>query len=481
MKRRSLGINALLSGFQNLLNIVFPLITFPYVSRILSVSGMGKYNFSNSIISYFLLIAGLGINSYAVREGASLRKSRRELSEFASKVFTINLISTIFSYILLGIILFFFSDLHKYKIAILIFSIQILFTTLGVNWIYTIFEEYAYITVRNILFKIISMLLLFVFVKQSSDYLKYVWISVFASTGSYVLNFIYAKKFCDLKLNFNFDWDRFWKPILIIFASNIAVQIYVNSDTTILGFMKSNYIVGIYGVSVKIYSLVANLLWGTLLVTVPRLSMLLGNGETREYHYLLEKLINMVILIVLPTMVGLFMLSPEIVTIIASYKYIRAAYSLRILCFALIFKIFGTILNDCVLLPAKRENKLLLSYIIAATINIIFNFILIPTFSENGSAFTTLIAEFLAMIINLYYCRDLITNDLKSKKTINNFLTVLIACSSICLICLLGEKFISGLVFRLIIIIPCSILCYTVILFLLKNEFISYVFNLGTK
>ena len=205
MKNKSLGLNAILNSFQGILNIIFPFITFPYVSRVLSVSGMGKYNFSSSIISYFLLIAGLGINTFAVREGAKLRDNREEISKFASKVLTINLISTLISYILLFVLLFVVTRLHEYSIAILLFSIQIVLTTIGVDWLYVIFEEYAYITVRNIIFKLISIVLLFMLVRHSDDYVNYVIVTVIASTGSYIMNFIYARRFCDLRLNFGFN------------------------------------------------------------------------------------------------------------------------------------------------------------------------------------------------------------------------------------------------------------------------------------
>ena len=97
MKTKSLGINAMLNSLQNILNLIFPLITFPYVSRILSVDGVGKYNFANSIVSYFVLLASLGISTFAVREGAKLRNDREAISKFVSRVFTINLISMIFS------------------------------------------------------------------------------------------------------------------------------------------------------------------------------------------------------------------------------------------------------------------------------------------------------------------------------------------------------------------------------------------------
>lgn len=460
----------MLSGLQSLLNLIFPLITFPYVSRVLSVSGMGKYNFSGSINGYFLLISALGINTFAVREGAKLRDNREEISTFSSKVFTINLISTLIAYILLGLTLIIVPILKKYTVAILVYSIQILFTTLGVNWIYTIFEEYAYITLRNIAFKVISIILLFIFVRHPGDYLNYVAITVFASTGAYVLNFFYAKRFVDLKLNFNFNWKDYLCPIFVIFISTVAVQIYVNSDTTMLGFMKNNYVVGIYGVSVKIYTIIANLLWGVLLVTVPRLSMLMGKKRYREYYSLLHRLLNMLILIVFPIMTGLFIFSNEAVVIVGDEKYLRATSSLRILCLALIFKLLGTVFNDCVLIPAKRENKLLISYVVAAVINILLNFILIPLYAENGAALTTLLAELISMVLNFYFGKDIVGGIVKDKIFIRNSISVIFASVMMSIVCLVGKIFIQNMILRLTIIVPIAVACYCITLLMLKNS-----------
>ena len=170
---------------------------------------------------------------------------------------------------------FFVISLRNCIEAILIFSIQIFFTTLGMDWLYIIYEEYAYITVRNILFKVISILLLFTFVRQSDDYLKYAAITTFASVGSYLLNFLHSRKICNIKLVWKFNWTPYIIPILTIFGTMVAVTIYVSSDITMLGFLKNNYIVGIYSISAKIYGMVGPMLSATMAVTIPRLAMLL--------------------------------------------------------------------------------------------------------------------------------------------------------------------------------------------------------------
>ena len=168
MKNKSLGINAFLNGLRSVLNLLFPLITFPYISRVLSVQGIGIYNFSNTYINYFILIAGLGIATYAVREGAKYHNQKKKIEKFASQVFSINIFATIIAYLLLFLSLVIFKNLNNYVTCILIFSLQILFTTLGTEWIYTIYEDYAYITIRSIAFKILSTAISISFIRYGS-------------------------------------------------------------------------------------------------------------------------------------------------------------------------------------------------------------------------------------------------------------------------------------------------------------------------
>ncbi|WP_438059311.1 flippase [Streptococcus ruminicola] len=469
MKEKSLKLNAVLNGFRSILNLIFPLVTFPYVSRVLRADGIGKYNFSNSVVSYFLLIAALGITNYAVREGAKLRDDREKFSIFASQVFTINFISTLVAYILLFMCLFLFKNLRAYKIAILIFSLQVFFTTIGVEWIYTIYEEYVYITVRSIAFKVISMFMLFLFVRKSNDYLNYAAITVFASVGSNILNYLHSKKFCDIRLVSGVDCIKHLKPIFVIFATGIATQIYVNSDITILGILKGDYSVGIYSVSSKIYNIVKMLAQALVIVTVPRLSMLLGKSRMTEFVNLLSRVTNILAMITIPATVGLYMLAPQVITIISGVGYMRGVSSLRLLCPALLFSVFSWILAYCVLLPSKREKYFFTAAVISAIINIVFNFVLIPIISENGAALTTSLAELMMLILITYHSRDIL-----SKVNLRSFLkdigTYVFGAIIISLLCFLVECYCEIILVQLVLAVLISVIVYVLVLFLFKNQ-----------
>lgn len=470
MRKKSLGVNALLNGLRSALNLIFPLITFPYVSRVLSVDGMGIYNFSNTYVNYFVLIAGLGVATYAVREGAKYRDNEEEISEFASQIFTINMVSTLIAYILLIGSLLIFSNLRNYVTCILVFSLQLFFTTIGTEWLYTIYEEYQYITIRSIVFKIISIILLFLLVHSSNDYLWYAAITVFAGAGSNILNYIHAKSFCKIRFVKDTNWKYHLKPILIIFASTVAITLYVSSDTTILGLLKNDYAVGIYGVAVKIYTIVSGLISGLLVVTIPRLAMLIGKRRVKEYNHVLQEVLNSVSILGLPAAVGLVMLSREVILIIAGKKYLDGTLSLQIITWALIFSNYSTIFNQCVLIPLKRESKSLRNTILTGLVNVGLNFVFIPLWSYDGTALSTVIAEFMVMFLNGWSARDYIAPILKSKRTFKSIVDSVIGCIGIAVVCFLFKQGISSLMLRTILSIVFSVLMYGSILIFLKNE-----------
>lgn len=468
-KGKSIKLNALLNSIRTILNLLFPLITFPYVSRVLTVDGIGKYNFSSSIVSYFLLIAALGIDKFAVREGAKYREDKKKISEFVSEVFSINTCSTIIAYGCLFVYLFYSKKAQSYLACILIFSLQIFFTTIGTEWLYSIFEEYTYITVRSIAFKIISIILLFAFVRKPGDYLNYACVTVFANVGSNVLNFFHARQFCSIHLTTKIPWKKILIPILVIFASNVAIQIYVSSDITMLGYLKDDYTVGIYSVSTKIYNVIKPVLAAALTVSIPRFSFYAGKNMKKEYNDLMDKVLNTLLIVTVPAMIGLIVLSKDIILILAGNNYLASQGSLQLLSVALIFSVFSTLFNQCALIPFKRERYSLVSSSLSAVENICLNFILIPLLAEKGAAITTVLAELTMAIMNFYKSKDIVGPTFRNRTTKRNFFSIIIGSVAVIFICLLSCHYIQNLVMQTVIAIIASVIIYIIVLLLLKN------------
>lgn len=479
MKQKSLQVNAILSGSQKLLSIIFPLITFPYITRVLEISTIGRINFSNSVISYFTLIAGLGIANYATREGAMLRRNKSDINRFVREIFTINIISTIVAYGLLITIYFLCPKLHSYFDFLAIESITILGTTLGINWLYSIYEDYIYITLRTFLFQLISLILLFILVRDKNDYLIYVGINVFSAVGSNILNLIHSKKYVDIGLTCKPNFKKHIRPVLVIFASTIAITIYVNSDMTILGLLKTDYEVGVYSVSVKIYTIIKQLVASMIIVALPRVTSYLSEGDLRKYSDTVTNLFQIVFTFTFPIAIGLFMISDNVVMLISGSAYLEASTSLKILALCIIFSVFASFITYAILLPLRREKVQLKATIISAILNICMNLVFIPLFSEKGAAVTTLLAELIVFIIGARSIKKNNNNEkgnyLKIEK--NNLVSVLLGSFYIVISVLFIKLIGLSLMVETIVAVLMAAIGYFVILFLGQNTVTKFIFK----
>ncbi len=394
-----------LNVVKNFLTIIFPLITFPYVSRILQAENIGKVQFATSIVSYFALIASLGISTYAIREGAFLKKEPEKLKGFCNEIFSFNVITTGISYILLAITMIFINKSSDYLLLIAIQSITIIFTTLGIDWINSIYEDYLYITIRSIFIQILTLILTFTLIKSTNDYFWYAIILVISSVGANILNFFYVKKYIRIKFTFKINIKKHIKPIIILFSSTLATTIYNSADVTMLGIMRGDYVVGIYYIGTKIYSIIKQLLNSAIAVVIPRISSYNSDSKQKEKDELLNKILKVIIMILLPTITGIAVLSKDIVLLISGEEYINSSASLFILAFALLFAVIANFSSNLILVTHKEETKSLIATITAAITNFILNFALIPLWAEKGAALTTVIAEMVAAIISTIYAR----------------------------------------------------------------------------
>lgn len=383
----------LLNSIRGIMSMLFPLITFPYVSRILGVENLGRYNYANSIVSYFILLAELGIASYAVREGAALRHDRKELDYFADEMFTFNIVSTVIAYLLMLIVIFLVPGMIGYQSLLLILSLQVILKTIGIEWVYTIFEDYLYITVRSIAFQLLSLILLFVFVHTRNDLNIYACITVLACAGSSILNYVHARKIVTIRLTNHVNWKQHLRPVFTMFAMALTVSVYVNSDMTVLGILSGDRAVGIYSVSTKIYRIIKSILSTILVVSIPRLSALYGSGKLTEFKITALDIYRTLITVMMPAITGIIILSKPIVLLISGEEFISATPSLEILGVALLFCMAAWFWGQCILVPMKKENEVFKITIMSASLNLILNFILIPLWHEKAAALTTVLAE----------------------------------------------------------------------------------------
>lgn len=401
MKEKSLTWNAFVYIIKILSSIIFPLITFPYISRVLGVEGIGKFNFSNSYISYFSLISALGISTYAIREGAKIRDNQDEFEDFAQDIFLINIWSTIVSIGLLILSIFFYEPVSLYKDIILILSISIPLTTMGTEWVFVVFEDFSYITIRSVLFQLFSMILMFILVNDGTDVKMYAFISVVATAGSNILNFQRASKYFSHKIRYSKSARTRLKPIFILFASSIASQIYINADITMLGILKGDFDTGIYSTASKIYNIVRLLLAAIITILLPRLSNMKGKIGAIKYGEYLSNIYKGFMSLVFLVAGGLFCVSAEAIVILAGEDFLGAKIPLMILCIALVFSLLGSFIANTILIVYSKEKTILLATCVGAITNIFLNIIFINQFSYVGAAMTTLFSEMVVFTMQM--------------------------------------------------------------------------------
>ena len=474
LPKRSVKQNATLNAVRKICSILFPIITFPYVTRVLQVENIGIYQFSYANISYFMLLAGLGIGTYAMREGVPYRENREQINDFANEIFSLNLLSTLVSYILLGLCLFLVPKFRNYRIPMALLSIEILLTTIGVEWLYALYEDYLFITIRSLVFQFLTMAALFVFVRNETDLYKYILITVIANAGSNTINFVFSKKYFDLQLNRKHFQNlyRHIRPVLIIFASSVTITIYVSSDVTMLGFFTNDYTVGLYTTATKVYTIIKNLISAVLVVTIPRFAALVVEQKADEFENMFNRTFRLLLCLITPAAVGMACLSREITYLAGGTRYLPGAPDLTILSAASVFALFAYLYTQCVLIPCRMEKVVLIATTISALVNIVLNFILIPLFYDRAAAITTVIAELITVVISYYYARGKvrihnISRDLGS---------VAVGCIGIAGICMLIKHYVSGVLLTAILSVILSAGFYAAILLVFKNSALQFLF-----
>lgn len=221
MKQISIKKNFIMNAVLTMSAFIFPLITFPYISRVLSPEGTGKVSFANSVITYFALFAQLGIPTYGIRACARVRDNKEELSRTVQEIFIINMVMTIISYIVFGITLVYVPRLQTERPLFLIMSTTLLFNVVGLDWLYRGLEKYTYITVRSILFKFIALLSMFVLIHQKSDYVIYGGISIFAASASNICNLVNVHRYIQIKPIGKYQFRRHLKPVMIFLQCHV--------------------------------------------------------------------------------------------------------------------------------------------------------------------------------------------------------------------------------------------------------------------
>ncbi len=397
-KIKSVKLNMIMNAILTMSSFLFPLITFPYISRIILPIGTGKITFATSIVTYFSMFAQLGIPTYGVKACAKVRDDKEELSRVAQEILIINLITCLFAYLALFASIFYVPKLNEEKELIFIISSTILLTALGVEWLYKALEEYTYITIRSIGFKFIALISMFVLIHKRTDYILYGAITIFAATASNILNFINVRKLIYIHPVGKYNFKRHFKSIIIYFAMAVATTIYTNLDNVMLGFINGDEEVGYYSAAVKIKNLVISVVTSASTVLLPRASYYVEKGMMEEFKSVTKKTMNCILLMSIPAAVYFMLFAKEGIYLLSGEAFAGAIIPMQIIMPTIVFIGITNVLGIQIMIPLGQEIQVLYSEIAGAVIDLVLNIILIPLLGAAGAAIGTLAAEIVVFV-----------------------------------------------------------------------------------
>lgn len=398
-------LNFVMNAILTMSQFLFPLITFPYISRILLPTGTGKVSFATSVVSYFALFAQLGIPTYGIRACAKVRDDRKALERTVQELFLINLIMSILAYIVLFLAIAFVPRMRQEKTLFLIVGLTILFNAIGMEWLYKALEQYTYITVRSIIFKLIAVVAMFVLVHEQKDYVIYGGISILAASASNVFNFFHAHKYVSIKPVGSYNFRQHLKPIVIFFAMSCAATIYTNLDTVMLGFMTSDAEVGYYNAAVKIKSILVSVVTSLGVVLLPRASYYVECKLMDKFCRITHVALNFVILISVPLTVYFILFAKEGIFFLSGAEYEASIVPMQIIMPTLLFIGLTNIMGIQTLIPLGKEKVVLYSEIAGAVADLLLNVALIPSMASAGAAIGTVVAEGVVFAVQFWALR----------------------------------------------------------------------------
>lgn len=401
---QSVKVNYILNLINTGTQMLFPLITFPYVCRVIEADGIGQINFFQSIISYISLFTCLGIPMYAIREIARDRSDVVQMNRTAMEILLLHSMLTLVGYAIVAILCLTIPQIQVNIPLFLILSLTIFFTAIGCEWFYQGIEDFKYITIRGLFIKTVSVVLLFIFVKSKTDLLYYGCYTVFGVLGGNIFNFFRLRKYIHRE-NIIFSElhiKRHIKPVLKVFSFSVVTSIYLQLNTVLLGFLKNALAVGYFAVATKVMQMLLTMSACLGSVMMPRASHLIAENKEDEFNRLIQKSYDFTLAIALPMTIGLIFCAPSLITALCGVKFEHSILPSQIIAPIILMVAISNVFGIQVLFPKGKINIVTLCCGIGAVADLILNLCLIPFFSYIGTSIAYLGAE-VATTVSMYF------------------------------------------------------------------------------
>lgn len=400
---RSIKRNYIYNLLLNITSVITPLITAPYVSRVLEPDGVGLFNFANTYAGYFALVAMLGIPTYGVREVSKARDDNNTLTKLVSELMSIAAVTTIGFSIIYFITIVLVGQLTENYLIFLLAGFVIYLAPFKINWYYQGLEDFAFITKVSLVVRTLSVISLFLFVRSKNDLIIYVILSVLGGVMADVWNFIKMwKSGIRLKLTLK-GLKTHINPLLVLFASSVAISIYTVLDTLMLGFITNYEEVGYYTNAMHMSRVILTAVTSLSIVAVPRVSYYVKNKDYDNINILMNKSFSVVSFLAFPVAIGMACIAPTFVPLFFGVKFMGSIIPLMILSMLIISIGLNNLTGVQVLIGMGYDKLFLYSVLVGTISNFILNCLLIPFLGAQGASIASITAETIILIVTSFF------------------------------------------------------------------------------
>lgn len=475
MSQHSVTHNIISKGALNIFNTLLPFIITPYVYRILGPGSMGCIEFSSTLLGYFSMLGLLGIYNYGLREISANRNDTEKVRIIYKNLFAIGTLSNVLFLLLYIIFIYFFIQDPTIRHISWILCGNLVSQIFYVEWFNEAIEEFRFITIKTIIIRLLSLLAIFCWVKTPDDLYKYVYITVGVAILNYWVSFVYAQRQIQLPFGSffkNLNVSPYILPLLMILLLNNTGILYTVVDRTLLGYFVGTESVAYFSIGQKIVELTKVLLLSVVFATLPRLSFYLKEDKT-SYQAGILKIMRIVLLVIIPSGVGLFLLSEQIIWLFGGAQYAAAVPAMRIFSLRIILLgIEAVLFNQIIFLHGKE--KILVKYnLICGGINTGLNFVFLSVLSPLISIACTLVSEVVFSILSMLYIKNKLNVRLGifTKRSLHYILI------SLCFvpIILLIQHFVKSPIAIIVYSVASCVILYVCLLNKLKDEALAMI------
>ena len=443
-----------------LLVIILPIITTPYVTRVFSSDDLGTYGYFNSIVTYFILLATLGVANYGTKV---ISGHRKEIEKNFWGIYSLQLGATLLSLTLYGL-LYLALPFMQNPVAYIL-GLSLVSKGLDISWLFQGLEDFRKITARNITVKLIGVISIFLFVKSANDLYLYVFLlTIFELLGQLSM-WLPAQEFIG-RPHFDIEYARHHlKPVILLFLPQVAISLYVTLDRTMLGALASTKDVGIYDQALKLVNILLTLVTSLGSVMLPRVAHLLATGNHKAVNRMHEISFLIYNLVIFPIMAGMLIVNDDFVQFFLGQDFQDARYAIAIMVFRMFFIGWTNIMGIQILIPHNKNKEFMMSTTVPAIISVGLNLLLLPKLGYIGAAIVSVLTEALVWGIQLFYTRSY----LKEVSIMKTMLKILVASGLMYIVLFLLEPIVTFTpMLNVVVYAVLGVVIYLVCIVLLK-------------